>query len=256
MDYLCKEDIVQSFRNCGVKTGSILMLHSDAIFLAQTHSKKKDDKYALLFAALDKVLGNEGTLIIPTFTYSATKNEPFIVEETPSTVGAISEYFRKMPNVLRTSDPNFSVAVKGLKARDFVHTNVNNAFGPNSVFGLIDHHDAWIVCMACSFDNITFTHFIEQSIGVKYRYIKKFNYEIINNNTTKIGEQKYYVRDLNINSKINLLLLKEKLIQENKLQIQFLKRFTMMAVKCSDFKESAKIIINENPLGLINEAHK
>ena len=256
MAYLTKKLIINAFKKCGIQPGSVLMLHSDAIFLAQTKPKKKEDKYALLFAALDKVLGNEGTLVIPTFTYSATKNEPFILEETPSTVGEISEYFRKMPGVLRTSDPNFSVAVKGLKAQDFILTAVDNAFGSKSVFGLIDHHNAWIVCMACSLDRITFTHYVEQSIGVTYRYNKFFNYEIIKDNTTKIGRTKYYVRNLDIKSEINLLLLKKKLIMENKLHIQSLKRFSMMAVKCSDFKESAKLIINDNPLGLINEAHK
>ena len=166
MTYLDKEDIVTAFRECGIRPGSVLMLHSDAIFLSQTRPMPKEDKYALFFKALDEVLGPEGTLVIPTFTYSATKGEPFVVEETPSTVGDLTEYFRKQPGVHRSRDPIFSVAIHGAKAKEFAHVEVGDAFGPKSVFGLLDHYNAGIACLACSLDRITFTHYVEQIFGV------------------------------------------------------------------------------------------
>ena len=132
MDFITKEDIIKAFRKCGISSGSVLMLHLDAIFLSQTRPMSKKDRYALFFEALDEVLGTKGTLIIPTFTYSATKGEPFIVEETPSTVGDLTEYFRKMPKVKRTRDPIFSVAVIGQKTNQFCKANIENCFGKNS----------------------------------------------------------------------------------------------------------------------------
>ena len=100
------------------------MLHSDAIVLSQTKPMPAEDRNNLLFDALDEVLGPKGTIVIPTFTYSATKGKPFIVEETPSTVGDLTEFFRKQPGVLRSCDPIFSVAVRGSKAEEFADVDV------------------------------------------------------------------------------------------------------------------------------------
>ena len=255
MAYLVNEDIIQAFNNCGISDGAVVMLHSDAIFLAQTRKMKKEERCKLLFDALDEVICSKGTLIMPAFTYSATKNEPFVVENTPSTVGDLSEYFRKMKNVSRSSDPNFSIAAKGLMAKEFSSVSVDNAFGPDSAFGLLDKLNAWIVCLACSLDRITYTHFVEQAIGVKYRYIKNFSYEIVKNDISTIGETKYYVRDLTIDSRINLSNLKKDLINKNKLKISPLNRFSMMAIKCNDFRFSATEIIKKYPFGLINQGY-
>ena len=40
-------------------------------------------------------VGDKGTLIIPTFSYSFSKNQIFDVKNTKSTTGALSENFRK-----------------------------------------------------------------------------------------------------------------------------------------------------------------
>ena len=168
----------------------------------------------MLFDAFDEVLSSSGTLIMPSFTYSATKNEPFDVENTPSTVGDLSEYFRKMDDVIRSSDPNFSVLARGLRAKDFSNVSVDDAFGPDSAFGLVNKLNAWLVCLACSLDRITFTHFVEQKVGVKYRYTKKFPFEIVKSSLTRTGQTKYYVRDLTIDSTINLSGLKEILTKK------------------------------------------
>tara|TARA_Y100001934_G_C12371435_1_gene786533 strand:- start:1257 stop:2027 length:771 start_codon:yes stop_codon:yes gene_type:complete len=253
MTLLVKENIVQALSECGISKGAVVMLHADAIFLAQTIKMKKEDRYQILFDAFDEVLCSEGTLIMPSFTYSATKNEPFHVETTPSAVGGLSEYFRKMSNVFRSSDPNFSVLARGLRAKDFSNVSVDNAFGPNSAFGLANKLNAWLVCLACSMNRITFTHYVEQTIGVRYRYIKNFPFEIVKKNIITTGETKYYVRDLTIDSRINLSSLKENLIKKNKLKVSSLNRFSMMAVKCNDFRLSATEIIKEYPFGLINQ---
>ena len=253
MSYLDKKDIVEAFKKCGIQQGSVLMLHSDAIFLAQTRHMPKEDRYALLFEALNEVLGPEGTLIIPTFTYSATKGELFTVEETPSTVGELTEYFRKLPDVQRSRDPIFSVAVRGKKVEKFANAEVGDTFGEDSIFGLLDRHDAWIACLACSFDRITYTHYVEQKAGVDYRYFKNFTYEIVKKNEKERNTVRYFVRDLKRESTIKLDLLKARLEKIDKLYQSEMGKFLLSCVQSKIFRDEAKRLLMKKNNALILE---
>ena len=252
MKYLTKEDIVESFRKCGIKSGSVLMLHLDGIFLSQMQPMSKKDRYTLFFEALNEVLGPEGTLVIPTFTYSATKGEPFSVEETPSTVGDLTEYFRKMPVVKRTRDPIFSVAVIGQKTNQFCEVRVGDSFGKNSIFDLLDQSNAWLGCVASKF-LVTYTHFVEQSVGVDYRHFKNFEYRIIENGVEQKGVLKYYVRDLKRKSEMELSLLEKRLKEKEQFQIGKIGRFSISLVSCKDFRREAEYLISVNGNALIKD---
>ena len=77
------KEIGKILKKSGVKKGDTLMLHGDAGIITQINSKKKD-KLKIFFDEIIKYLGKEGTLLVPTFTYSSSHNENFIVEKTPS----------------------------------------------------------------------------------------------------------------------------------------------------------------------------
>jgi aminoglycoside 3-N-acetyltransferase len=252
MDYLDKENIVAAFRKCGMQPGAVLMLHSDAIFLAQTQLMHIEERYALFFDALDEVLGPEGTLVIPTFTYSATKGEPFVVEETPSIVGELTEYFRKLPGVLRSRDPIFSVAVRGDKAQEFSNVEVEDSFGANSVFDLLNRYDAWLGCLAGKF-LMTYTHFVEQAVNVDYRYFKEFEYTIIENGVSQEGSLRFFVRDLERESDMDLSHLKRVLTKKKLLHTVTMGRFYAYMVKCRDFRKNAEVLIAKYKNALIKE---
>ena len=255
MEYLTKKGIIDSFRKCGIQPGSVLMLHTDSIFLAQTRPMPKEDRYALFFEVLDEVIGPEGTNIIPTFTYSATNDEPFIIEETPSTVGGFTEYFRKQPGVLRSKDPIFSVATRGAKAKEFAHAEVGDAFGAKSVFGLLDRYNAWIACLACSLDQITYTHYIEQNFGVDYRYFKYFQYVIHKNKKVDKGLIRYFVRDLSRQTNLKLDYLKKRLKITKVLKEASIGRFSLNCIKSFKFKAEANNLLQQNNNSLILEGN-
>jgi len=252
MEYLTKEDIVGAFRRCGIKSGSVLMLHSDAIFLSQTEPMSKTDRYCLFFDAMDDVLGTEGTLVIPTFTYSATIGEPFIVEETPSTVGDLTEYFRKMPAVKRSRDPIFSVAAIGQKSRQFCEVKIEDSFGKDSIFDLLDQSNAWLCSLATKF-LVTHTHFVEQAVGVDYRYFKNFNYKIIENGIEQKGALKYYVRDVSRKSQMCLVDLEKRLREKKQFQTGKIGRFNIFATRSKEFRSEAEYLISIKGNALINE---
>ena len=67
-----------------------------------------------------QVLCSEGTVLVPTYTYSFCENQIFDVKNTPSTIGPVTEFFRKQKNILRSKDLIFSVAVIGPKKENFL----------------------------------------------------------------------------------------------------------------------------------------
>lgn len=247
-----KEDIVKAFRNCNIHPGAVLMLHSDSIFLAQTTEMSLEERYALFFDAMDEVLGDDGTLVIPTFTYSATKGEVFSVDNTASTVGGMTDYFRKLPGVFRSSDPIFSVAARGRQAQEFSEVGYEDVFGSGSVFDLLDRYDAWLGSLAGKF-LVTHTHFIEQALNVDYRHFKEFPYTVENKTDIKKGVLKYFVRDLERKSDMDLTRLMKILIDNEVLHSEEIGRFNLNTVKCGDFRNYLENLVSVQSNALIAE---
>lgn len=251
---LTPADLVAAFRQCGLKAGDLLMLHADALVLAQLPPMSTAQRYDTLFAALDEVLGPSGTLVVPTFTYSFTKGEAFDVAASPSTVGALTEHFRTLPGVRRSRDPIFSVAVRGALADAFAAAPVGDCFGPDSVFGLLDRHQGWIACLGCSLDRVTHTHYVEQSVAVDYRYFKDFSGRLIDaDQTAQDATVRYFVRDVDRQTDIDLSRLRARLSDRGLLTSAPVGRVALIAVPCRAFAAEAQALIAEHPSALIAE---
>ena len=50
-----------------------------------------------------------------------------------------------------------------------------HVLGIDSLFDRFDKINGKIIFLGCNFDRMTFIHHVEQSFGVNYRYLKKFN---------------------------------------------------------------------------------
>jgi len=245
-------DIVEAFKLCGVGRGDVLMLHADAIVLAQLPPMTPEQRFDVLFDALEAVLGPEGTLVLPTFTYSFTKGERFDPATTPSTVGLLTEAFRTRPGVRRSRDPIFSVAARGRLADQFAGAATDDCFGPKSAFALLAQHDAWLACLGCSF-RLTFTHYVEQAAGVDYRYFKTFTGVRVDEEGEATTSVRYFVRDLDRKTLIDLSGLKADLAQAGTLATAAVGRVGLSAVRCSAFEAGARALWARNPSGLIEE---
>ncbi len=244
-------DLLAAFQLCGLQKGDVLFLHSDAFFLAQFPGKDIADKSDFFFSFLEDFLGFEGTLVLPVFTYSFTKNETFDVENSPSSVGILTEIFRKRKGVVRSKDPIFSVSAIGKHAEEFKNASAIDSFGPESSFALLYGLNAKIACLGCSFSRITFTHFAEQKLGVKYRYPKIFKGLIIDNGITSVAEVSYFVRDTSFGTAADLTLLKSRLTERNKLKNSSIGRASLISVAVEDFIDEAALLLSVNPFGLI-----
>jgi len=168
------EDLVKALRSVGVKKGDSLFVHSNLGFFGKLKGAKgKDEYYRSFKKALFEVLGDEGTLVVPTFSYSFCWGHKFDVRSTPSVCGFFSEAVRVDPSALRSNDPNFSVAALGKKAELFTKAPPEHSFGPGSFWERF--LDAKGKVCNFNFDSAsTLIHYVEKVLAVPYRYDKSF----------------------------------------------------------------------------------
>lgn len=214
-----RSDFLSGLRAVGVRTGDTIFVHSAVLAFGKPVISENRVLLATLSDALKKAVGKNGTVIMPTFTYSFTKKEPFDVRRTPSGVGSLTEHFRKERTVIRTRHPLFSVAIWGKKATIFSKTLLRDSFGKGTIFDLLHKENAKIVFLGASIQSMTFLHYVEQMHGVPYRYMKSFAGIMIDGKKKYPAECSFYVRYLSKNvetdtAKLEAALRKKKLLCE------------------------------------------
>ncbi len=101
-----------ALRAAGVRRGSILCLHASLSQFGYIPGGP-----ATLVDAILDVLGPKGTLCMPAHSLSVLGNTPYDPSQSPSMVGAVSEYFRRRPGVRRSGHPTHSVTALGPAAQ-------------------------------------------------------------------------------------------------------------------------------------------
>src|SRR5262249_29488780 len=137
----------------------------------------------------------EGTLVVPTFTYSFCKREPFDPDQTPSTCGAFTDYVRCQPGARRSEDPIFSVAALGARAEELTAEVPAECFGQNSFWDRFLQADG-LVCNLNFDAGSTFIHFVERCLNVPYRYDKLFTGTFVRRGHASKGAAIYFCQDL------------------------------------------------------------
>tara|TARA_B100000214_G_C23908274_1_gene599966 strand:- start:300 stop:1052 length:753 start_codon:yes stop_codon:yes gene_type:complete len=171
MDYNSK-NICLALKKANIKKGDIILCHSNLGFFGKPKGIKNPNSLCrLFFKSFMNVLGEDGTLIVPTFSYSFFKKEKFIVN-TKSEMGIFSEYVRNLTKSKRSMDPNFSVSVYGKNKEYFCDTILNNTYDDESFFGKFHKKNGKIVTL--NFLGSTILHYYERKLKVPYRFDKKF----------------------------------------------------------------------------------
>jgi aminoglycoside 3-N-acetyltransferase len=237
----------------GVKPGSVVLVHPDAIVAAQF--PPMPNPLDALIEAIEAAIGVDGTLVMPAFSYSFTKGEPFDISNTPSAAGMVTERFRKRPGVRRTADPIFSFACRGPMAEELCALPVKECFGAESVFAALHRRNAHVVDLGCSMSRGgTFVHYVETAHGVNYRYEKIFSGTVIAaDGRSRDCSVVYNVRDLTRNSGADLERLQKRLAEEGKSRTALVGRSRIMAVTANDLFDTAWKMLDEDPTSLIAE---
>jgi aminoglycoside 3-N-acetyltransferase len=243
--------IKDAFKALGVSKTDVVMIHGNAGVAAQFLDIPPNERIKKLFDDIVDTLSPGGTIIVPTFSYSFTDGNVFDPAGTPSKVGQFSEYFRLMDGVIRTRHPIFSVGVKGAQSKLIESADISTCFGKNSIFQYLHDVDAKIICMGCDFERITFSHFVEQSVGVPYRFLKNFEGLIIERAKIERVITSYYVRNLELQYTLDLRRLKRKLEEINALKVASFGRFNFISVSAKDFYRAAEELLLADPFSLV-----
>ena len=246
--------VTDALLSIGVGPGSVALVHPDAIVAAQFPTMRDEQRLDRLIEAIEAAIGSDGTLVMPTFSYSFTKGESFDICNTPSAVGMVTERFRTRPGVRRTADPIFSFACRGPLAQELCAIPVTECFGAESVFAAFHRLDTHIICLGCSLSRATFVHYVETTHGVEYRYKKIFSGKVI----SPRGEPRecsvvYHVRDLARKTDTDLRRLQKRLAHSGKLRSAGVGRSRILAVTASDLFDTAWKMLDEDPISLIAE---
>jgi aminoglycoside 3-N-acetyltransferase len=175
------DDIVKTLKGLGISKGDSVFIHSNLTFFGMLdEANSAEEINEAFYRAFCEVIGDEGTIIVPTFSYSFCKNEKYDLLNSKSDCGMFTEYIRKLDGAMRSYDANFSVAAIGNLANEYTENAATHSFGKDSFWERFKGKKGKIVCMNFH-KGSTFIHFIEKSLNVPYRYDKNFYGDIILN---------------------------------------------------------------------------
>lgn len=186
-------DFANALEFAGVKEGDTICVQSQLYSFGKALLKREDFLEMIIYV-LQYVIGNKGTLLMPAFSYSFCKGEEYDVQQTPSDVGILTEYFRKMPDVYRTEHPIFSFSVWGKRVKEFLQLPISS-FDQNSVYGCMISGNDKLVFLGAPV-GYTFYYMAEENVQVSHRYYKNFSGNIISNGSSYVQTVPYYVRRL------------------------------------------------------------
>lgn len=163
---LSKQELVDAFERLSLPSGGLLMVHS-----ALSSIGSVDGSASTVVEALMEVLGSDGTLVAPAFTYHLANDEAFIFDSdnTSSGSGAISEAVRKLPNALRSIHPRHSITAVGPLAKEIVNAGTGSAWELDSPMGQVIQRDGMVLMLGVSYLHLTLGHVVEVDINVPYR---------------------------------------------------------------------------------------
>ena len=179
------EQLKTDLQNLGVAAGDLLVVHSSFKSLGYVEGGA-----ACVIAALKDVLGPEGTLVFPTFTYSTSYADSYFSNlETPSCVGYLSEFFRKTEGVIRTNHPTHSVAIYGKLQKelcDGVELD-DTPMGVHAPYRKFAKYGGKILMLGCSLAHNSFMHAMEEVMDSPYALRGHQEYTIVDEqgNVTK-----------------------------------------------------------------------
>ena len=139
---------------------------------------------------------NVETLIFPTFTFSFCNNEDYDIQNTPTSMGMLPEYVRKLDGVIRTDDPILSVAILG-ESKGLDKMIGISPCGEGGIFHALKKSGKNIKFLffgtkvtKC----FTYLHYVEEIKHVPYRYSRSFSGAVINDGRKTNRDVELYVR--------------------------------------------------------------
>lgn len=195
------EDVVNTF---DLKRGDRIWLSSEIIKLVLVFRKKgiKFDGNELI-NAFQRKIGEEGTIMIPVFSFDFSNKQKYDILHTKGVTGALGNIAMEREDFMRTAHPMHSFMVWG-KDKDVLTSMTNrHSFGIDSPFSYcIEKHVKQVILGTDYVHGMTFIHYAETTCNVPYRFAKSFTGTYIDRDgISEIRTYDYAARRLEISPK-------------------------------------------------------
>ncbi len=167
------QELIDNFE---LKKGDKIWLSSELIQLVLKF-KANNIKFdgSLLLDAFQQAIGEEGTLLLPTFTFEFSNKKYYDINNTKGATGALGNIALQRKDFKRTQHPMHSFAVWGKDQEKLISMTNRHAFGMDSPFGYcVGAHVKQIILGTDYVHAMTFIHYAEAVCNVPYRFSKNF----------------------------------------------------------------------------------
>ena len=241
LDY---KKLVAEFKRIGLEEKDVVFLHSSFKSFGGVEGGPQT-----VIDALISTLGNEGTLIVPRFNFDfCTYGTPWDIRTTPSHMGIITEFVRKDPRSFSVFHPIYSFSIIGKHAKELVKHRYKGSYSKDSIFHKLRILDAKILQIDRVYKGTTMFHYVEEMLGVDYRYFKNFTGIVTDENGRSYEDTfNIYVRDLESGFVTNVLPIGKILEEEGVLKIDRIGDATTWYMKAEDMYRVTADAIKKNP---------
>lgn len=174
------DSLIDDLRKLGLGPGDTVLVHSSLRAIGRVSGGA-----AGVVAAIRQVLGDEGTLVVPTFNEENSKTSrahlerieglteqqaqafregmpAFDKSSTPSSTGRISEQVRHLPDAERSDHPVVSFAAAGAKAKSVTADHARDCYhGEESPLGRLYAEGASVLLVGVGYDKCAAFHLAE-----------------------------------------------------------------------------------------------
>lgn len=210
--------LVGYWNGSGLEQGDTVLIHSSMKRTFQYLSDLSIEvNHRIIIDSLLSHVGRHGTIIFPLFNFDFPTTKSFSMITTPSQMGTITEFARLNYEGFRTGHPIYSFYAIGYLSHEFCGINNRSGYGKDSPFAkLLELGGKVSVIDLEDQKSMTLYHFVEEMLGVDYRYFKSFKGKY-QDKSGIVSEEEYilFVRDLEKRVKTDVNRMGEILWSEN-----------------------------------------
>ena len=241
LDY---KKLVEEFKRIGLEEKDVVFLHSSFKSFGGVEGGPQT-----VIDALISTLGNEGTLIVPRFNFDfCTYGTPWDIRTTPSHMGIITEFVRKDPRSFSVFHPIYSFSIIGKHGKELVKHRYKGSYSKDSIFHKLRILDAKILQIDKVYKGTTMFHYVEEMLGVDYRFFKDFT-GIVTDENGKSYEDTFniYVRDVERGFVTVVLPIGKILEEERVMKIDRIGNAKTWCMKAEELYRVTANAIKKNP---------
>lgn len=171
-----------------------ILLHSDILRIGMLDELSDRDTMCSRYEEVLEEIFADRTYLLPTFNYDFCRDGIYDVQNSPSQVGALTDYYRTRYWAERTHTPVFHFCIRHNK--EFSLAPAKNCFGVTSTFAELVAHDGLVAILGPDLSCATFIHHVEEICNIQYRFLKTFDGAIIDGQERLPFKLVYRVRPL------------------------------------------------------------